>query len=62
MSSRQQAPDSNHVCPWWLAYTFDNHVFPEAFQNTLEIAQSTGLLLCGQPAIRFSLTALFESD
>jgi 2-polyprenyl-3-methyl-5-hydroxy-6-metoxy-1,4-benzoquinol methylase len=37
------------------------HVFPEAFQKTLEIAQSTGLRLCGQPAIRFSLTALFDS-
>ena len=37
------------------------HVSPEAFQKTLEIAQSTGLRLCGQPAIRFSLTALFES-
>jgi hypothetical protein len=37
------------------------HVFPEAFQKTLEIAQSTGLRLCGQPAIRFSFTALFES-
>jgi ubiquinone/menaquinone biosynthesis C-methylase UbiE len=37
------------------------HVFPEAFQKTLEIAQSCGLQLCGQPAIRFSLSALFES-
>ena len=37
------------------------HVSPEAFQKTLEIAQSAGLRLCGQPAIRFSLTALFES-
>jgi ubiquinone/menaquinone biosynthesis C-methylase UbiE len=36
------------------------HVSPEAFQNTLEIAQSSGLRLCGQPAIRFSLTTLFE--
>lgn len=101
MSSRQQAPTGNYVCPWWPAYTFDNpvrkffhqplkipgsyiekgmkvmdvgcgmgffsigmakmHVSPEAFQKTLEIAQSTGLRLCRQPAIRFSLTALFES-
>ncbi len=37
------------------------HVFPEAFQNTLETAQSTGLRLCGQPVIRFSLTALLVS-
>jgi len=37
------------------------HVSPEAFQKTLEIAQSIGLRLCGQPVIRFSLTALFES-
>jgi 2-polyprenyl-3-methyl-5-hydroxy-6-metoxy-1,4-benzoquinol methylase len=37
------------------------HVSAEAFRKTLEIAQSTGLRLCGQPAIRFSLTALFES-
>jgi hypothetical protein len=110
MSSRQQASAPNCVCPWWLAYTFDNpdklgleekvdfiltfwmvhevknkksffselhsnlapggkiltaepkmHVSAEAFQKTLEIALSTGLRLCGQPAIRFSLTALFES-
>jgi len=37
------------------------HVSPQAFQKTLVIAQSTGLRLCEQPAIRFSLTALFES-
>jgi hypothetical protein len=37
------------------------HVSTEGFQKTLKIAQSTGLRLCGQPAIRFSLTALFES-
>ncbi len=37
------------------------HVSPEAFQKTLEIAQSSALRLCGQPAIRFSLTALFEA-
>jgi len=37
------------------------HVSSEAFQKTLEIAQSVGLRLCEQPAIRFSLTALFES-
>jgi ubiquinone/menaquinone biosynthesis C-methylase UbiE len=37
------------------------HVSPKAFQITLEIAQFVGLRLCGQPAIRFSLTALFES-
>jgi len=37
------------------------HVSAEAFQKTLEIALSTGLRLCGQPAIRISLTALFES-
>ena len=36
------------------------HVSRENFQKTLEIAQSTGLRLSGQPAIRFSLTALFE--
>jgi len=36
------------------------HVSPEAFKKTLEIAQSTGLRVCGQPAIRLSLTALFE--
>ena len=36
------------------------HVSSEAFQKTLGIAQSTGLRLCEQPAIRFSLTALFE--
>jgi ubiquinone/menaquinone biosynthesis C-methylase UbiE len=37
------------------------HVSSEAFQKTLEIALSTGLRLCGQPAIRFSLSALFET-
>jgi 2-polyprenyl-3-methyl-5-hydroxy-6-metoxy-1,4-benzoquinol methylase len=37
------------------------HVSPKAFQKTLAIAQSTGLRLCEQPAIRFSLCALFES-
>ena len=37
------------------------HVSTEAFQKTLETARSTGLGLCGQPAIRFSLTALLES-
>jgi len=37
------------------------HVSPQAFQKTLVIAQSTGLRLCEQPAIRFSLTAVFES-
>ena len=26
MSSRQEALTANHVCPWWLAYTFDNPV------------------------------------
>ena len=26
MSLRQQIPTDNHVCPWWLAYTFDNPV------------------------------------
>jgi 2-polyprenyl-3-methyl-5-hydroxy-6-metoxy-1,4-benzoquinol methylase len=34
------------------------HVSPKAFQKTMKIAQSTGLRLCGRPAIRFSLTAL----
>jgi len=37
------------------------HVSTEAFQKTLGIAQSAGLRICGQPAIRFSHTALFES-
>ena len=36
------------------------HVSRENFQKTLEIAQSSGLRLSGQPDIRFSLTALFE--
>lgn len=37
------------------------HVFPEAFQKTLETARCAGLPLCGQPAVRFSLTALLAS-
>lgn len=37
------------------------HVSTKAFQETLGIAQSTGLRICGQPAVRFSHTALFES-
>lgn len=26
MSSQKQPAADNHVCPWWLAYTFDNPV------------------------------------
>ncbi len=37
------------------------HVSPEDFQKTLETARSTGLGVCGRPAIRFSLTALLEA-
>jgi len=36
------------------------HVVDVDFQQTLEIAQSAGLRLCGQPAIRFSHAALFS--
>lgn len=36
------------------------HVTAEGIQKTIEIARSTGLRLQGQPAIRFSHTALFE--
>jgi len=36
------------------------HVSAGYFQQTLEIAQSAGLRICGQPAIRFSHAALFS--
>jgi ubiquinone/menaquinone biosynthesis C-methylase UbiE len=36
------------------------HVADVDFQQTLEIAQSAGLRICGQPAIRFSHAALFS--
>jgi cyclopropane fatty-acyl-phospholipid synthase-like methyltransferase len=36
------------------------HVSAEDIDKTIEIARSTGLRLQGQPAIRFSHTALFE--
>jgi len=37
------------------------HVSAASFQKTLDVAQSTGLRLCGHPLIRFSHTALFEA-
>ena len=38
------------------------HVTDGEFQQTLEIAQSAGLRICGQPAIRFSHAALFSKN
>jgi ubiquinone/menaquinone biosynthesis C-methylase UbiE len=36
------------------------HVAAGAFQQTLEVAESADLRICGQPAIRFSHAALFS--
>ena len=36
MSLRQEAFTANHVCPWWLAYTFDNPV-RKLFHQPLKI-------------------------
>ncbi|UCG09228.1 MAG: methyltransferase domain-containing protein [Desulfobacterales bacterium] len=36
------------------------HVCAEDFQKTIAIARATGLRLSGQPAVRFSHSALFE--
>ena len=38
------------------------HVTDGDFQQTLEIAQFSGLRICGQPAIRFSHAALFSKN
>jgi ubiquinone/menaquinone biosynthesis C-methylase UbiE len=38
------------------------HVSAEEFQKTLKIAQLTGFKICGQPSIRFSLTAVLEAS
>ncbi len=38
------------------------HVRAEDFEETLKIARSTGLKICGQPPIRFSYSALLRSD
>ena len=37
------------------------HVNSEEFDRTIETAQHSGLRCCGKPAIRFSITALFEA-
>ena len=38
------------------------HVTDDEFRQTIEICQSAGLRICEQPAIRFSLAALFAKN